>query len=287
MHFRSRAPSWLLPYINKEKIKTVSTFHNVYGNQNWFKKKYNSQLAKVDKIVAISKYVKSEIVNEYNIDEDKIITINRGIDVNFYDKINNSDVKFLEFKKMYNINTSKKIILYPGRLTSWKGQIEFLDIIENYKDKPILFYFVGDDKNEVYKKRLINQIIKKNLNNNCRVLGHLNKENLKMMYMCSNLVISAPLKPEGFGRTISESLAMQKIVLAYNVGGAKDQLYSLDEIYKIKNQDKDEMISKINLALNFEDNHILNLGIIARNHVINHFSKELMLRSYLNLYQEL
>ena len=107
------------------------------------------------------------------------------------------------------------------------------------------------------------------------------------MYLCSNLVISAPLKPEGFGRTISESLSMKKIILAYNIGGAKDQLISLDEIYKINNQDNSEMISKIKIVLNLDENHILNLGNIARNHVINNFSKKNMLNSYLNLYQEL
>ena len=48
-----------------------------------------------------------------------------------------------------------------------------------------------------------------------------------MMYSCADLVISMPLKPEGFGRIIAESLAMKKIVLAYNFGGAKNQLEKL------------------------------------------------------------
>ena len=52
------------------------------------------------------------------------------------------------------------------------------------------------------------------------------------MYKCSDIVISAPLKPEGFGRTISESLSMEKIILAYNYGGAKDQIDKLDDYIK-------------------------------------------------------
>ena len=34
------------------------------------------------------------------------------------------------FLSNYNLSNDKKIILYPGRLTAWKGQIEFLNIIE-------------------------------------------------------------------------------------------------------------------------------------------------------------
>ena len=80
---------------------------------------------------------------------------------------------------------------------------------------------------------------------------------------------------------------MKKIILAYNIGGVKDQLASLDEIYKIENQDNSEMISKIKIVLNLDANHILNLGNIARNHVINNFSKKNMLNLYFNFYQEL
>ena len=44
---------------------------------------------------------------------------------------------------------------------------------------------------------------------------------------------------------------------------------------------------EIQTVLNFDESHILNLGNIARNHVINNFSKKNMLNSYLNFYQEL
>ena len=130
LHVRSRAPSWILPYINKKKLVTVSTFHNVYGHQNIFKRIYNKGLSNTKFIVAISEYVKEEIINYYNIDPKKITVINRGIDTNFYDAKINNENQFINFINKYNIPSDKKIILYPGRLTNWKGQIEFLNIIE-------------------------------------------------------------------------------------------------------------------------------------------------------------
>ena len=287
LHIRSRAPSWLLPYINKKNLKSVSTFHNVYGNQNILKKIYNKQLGNVDKIVAISEYVKNEIINIYKINSNKIKVINRGTDIEFF----NSDIKnnksFKNFIIKKNIDLDRKIILYPGRITDWKGQIEFLNIIEYFKNDLIVFYFVGDNKNSSYYKRFLKEIKRRNLNYNCRILGHLNKEELKMMYQCSDLVVSAPLKPEGFGRTISETLSMKRIVLAYNFGGVKNQLESLDSIYKITPLDHDEMKVKINLILRLQENEIQRLGIIARQHIIKFFSKDFMLRSYNNLYEEI
>ena len=287
LHLRSRAPAWMIPYLAKDNLKIVSTFHNVYGHENIIKKIYNKKLSKVDKIVAISSYVKNEITNLYKINPDKIKVINRGIDINFFDKDNINQEIFINFLKKNNISPDNKIILFPGRLTKWKGQIEFLNIVSALKDKKIIFYFIGDDKNTSYKNKFINEINKKNLNNVCRVLGNLNSEELKIMYKCSDIVISAPLKPEGFGRIISESLAMKKIILAYNYGGAKDQIDKLDDLYKLNPGQLNELKDRILKVLEMDQVTINNLGNIAREHVSKNFSKNLMLESYYNFYQEL
>ena len=286
LHLRSRGPAWLLPFIDQTKIKTVSTFHNVYGHQNFIKKIYNKQLSKVDKIVAISEYVKSEIVKIYTINPNKITTINRGTDVEFFNPQEVSVKKLTDFYTKKKINLEKKIILYPGRLTEWKGQIEFLKLIEFYKNQPVIFYFVGDNKNLSFYSKFIKKINDKNINEQCRVLGHLNREELKMMYQCSDIIISAPLKPEGFGRIASESLSMKKIFLGYNFGGIKNQIEQLDSVYKVKPFDLIEMKNKINLVLNLEEDEIINMGNIARKHIIRSFSKDNMLNLYNNFYEK-
>jgi len=285
LHIRSRAPAWLLPFIDKKNLTTVSTFHNVYGHQNTIKKLYNKGLAKTDYIVAISKYVKEEIVEHYNINQKKIIVINNGIDTDFYDAKINEEINFINFIKRKNILSDKKIILYPGRLTEWKGQLEFLNIVEKLKDSPYIFYFVGDDKNIIYTKKLTNEIRKKNLNYNCRILGHLDKNELKMMYHCSDLVISSPLKAEGFGRIISESLAMKKMIVAYNFGGVNNQLEGLDDIYKINPHNHEELKKRIQLIISSSSENFYKLKQSGREHIVRYFSKKQMLEKYFNLYQ--
>ena len=162
-------------------------------------------MCKVDNIVAISEYVKSSIIDIYKINEKKITVINRGVDIDFFNSEIKNESKYIEFLSKYNLPSDKKIILYPGRLTSWKGQIEFLKIVELLDVKNLICYFIGDDKNNSYTNKLINEIRKKNLSLHCKVLGHLSKEDIRFMYKSADIIISAPLKPEGFGRIISES----------------------------------------------------------------------------------
>jgi len=287
VHVRSRSPAWLLPFISRKNIFTVSTFHNVYGNNNLIKYYYNKQMGNVDSIVAISNYVKKEIIKQYSIDEKKITVINRGCDTDFFNSENVKKDQIQNFLLNYKKFKDKRLILFPGRLTSWKGQLEFLEVVENFKENDLLFVFVGDGKNKSFKNKLLNKIKEKNLNNFCYVIDHMNYDHLRTMYYLSTIIISAPLKPEGFGRIISESLSMKKIVLAYNFGGAKDQLNDLNNIYKIEPHNKEILINRIKKVLEFSQEEYLNLSNDSRSYVCKFFSKENMLSKYFDLYLKL
>ncbi len=285
-HIRSRGPAWMLRFANTRNIKTISTFHNVYSGTSFLKKLYNKQLANADRVVAISSYVKNEIISKYNIDKHKIEVINRGVDIDYYNK-KLSDDNIINFLNKNLINQNKKIILYPARLTNWKGHLEFLDVYKKINDKDHFLYFVGDTKNKSYSQRVQNKINKLNLTNNCKILGNLSKDDLKIMYHLSSIIISLPLQPEGFGRIVSEALVMGKKILAFNYGGVKDQLNGLDDIYKAEPLIYGNLHLKLMDLVKMDNEKFLNISRNSRDHIINNFSKEQMVKKYFNLYEKI
>ena len=52
--------------------------------------------------------------------------------------------------RKHQIDKSKKIILFPARLTRWKGQLEFVDVIKKITTDGILVLFV-----EILKMKII------------------------------------------------------------------------------------------------------------------------------------
>ena len=287
VHVRSRAPAWSTYYASKKICKSISTFHNVYGHQNSIKKFYNKGLSKMDHIIAISQYVKDSISSIYNIKKKEISVIHRGTDTELFNPEVTDENKFINFFSKYDLLEKKKIILYPGRLTNWKGQIEFLEILKKINLTDFYCYFIGDDKNSSYKLKLEKAIYKNKLNQNCKILGHLPKDDLKLMYKSANLVVSAPLIPEGFGRIVSETLAMKKIILCYNFGGSKEQILGLDDLYAVEPGNQIQMAKKIETVLDLSKVKIDQLGKIAREHVEKKFSKKTMLKKYYNYYKKL
>tara|TARA_Y100000590_G_scaffold459148_1_gene615506 strand:+ start:1254 stop:2384 length:1131 start_codon:yes stop_codon:yes gene_type:complete len=287
VHVRSRAPAWSVYFACKNICNTVSTFHNLYGHNNFLKIFYNKGLSKVNKIVAISNYVKNSISQKYNLDKRKINVIHRGVDLNKFNPKIDDQLKYLKFLSEFKIPNNKKIILFPARLTNWKGQLEFLEILQNLSLDNFFCYFVGDDKNNKYRIKLEKEIYKKRLNLNCKILGHLAHNNMRHMYKTADIIISAPLKPEGFGRIVCEALAMKKIILCYNFGGVKEQILGLDNLYAVEPYNKKEMIDKINKAVNFSSIVKKRMGEIARKHIEDKFTNEIMLKKYLKLYNNI
>ena len=285
VHLRSRAPAWILSFIKNRNFKTISTFHNVYSGNSYFKKIYNKQLSKVDQIVAISNYVKNEISKKYNLDSNKIKVINRGVDVKYFEKPI-LDFKIDDIITKYQIDTSKKLILYPARLTNWKGQIEFLDIFNTIQNNNFLLYFVGDTKNQSYTEKLQNKIQSLNLSQNCKIIGNQSRDDLKILYYLSTIITSFPLQAEGFGRTISEALIMKKRILAFNYGGVKDQLDKLDEVYKVDAHKYNEISTKLQNIIKLDDEKFSNISLNSKDYISKTFSKYQMVKSYTDLYEQ-
>jgi len=284
VHVRSRGPAWMINFMSKNNIKTIATFHNVYGGKSYLKKMYNRGLSKMDYLVAISDYVKKTVVEKYNIAEEKISVINRGVDTEYFNKTI-GDAKRDDFLSTHQIDTSKKIILFPARLTSWKGQLEFLDVVKKANLLNLLVLFAGDTKNDSYTRLVRDKINKENLTNACKILGSVNQDELRTLYQIADLSVSFPLRAEGFGRIISESLYSNTPVLAFDYGGVKNQLENLSDLFKNKPQDYESLPNKIEVILNLKKDDKLKVFQNVQSVIEKNFSKKSMVNKYLELYE--
>ena len=284
VHVRSRGPAWMINLMSKNNIKTISTFHNVYGGNSFIKKMYNKGLSKMDHLIAISDYVKETVIQKYNITNKNISVINRGIDTEYFNQPINNTYKE-DFINRHQIDKSKKIILFPARLTRWKGQLEFVDVIRKISTESILVLFAGDTKNDSYAKQLREKINKSNLNDTFKILGSVNQEEMRLLFDIADLSVSLPLRAEGFGRTISESLYSGTPVIAFNYGGVKNQLEHLSDSFKLTPQDYVSLPNKIDLLLNLSGDQKFKILQNVKTVIENNFSKENMVNQYLEFYE--
>ena len=144
VHARSRAPAWACLIACKlTRRKFVTTFHGTYNFSSSIKKFYNSVMIKSDLIIAGSNFIFSHINENYSNyikKNQKLLTIFRGINLDYFDptKIKSDDETKLmnEWKIDKTLSFyEKKIILFPDRLTSWKGHDMFIESLNIFKQK--------------------------------------------------------------------------------------------------------------------------------------------------------
>jgi len=286
VHVRSRGPAWMINLMSKNNIKTIATFHNVYGGNSYFKKIYNKGLSKMDYLVAISEYVKEKIVKKYNLTPNNISVINRGIDTEYFNQPLDAG-KRDNIIKTYQIDTSKKIILFAARMTNWKGQLEFIRVIKKMDTQNLLILFAGDTKNESYTKLVRDEIKNNNLTNAFKILGSVNQDEMRSLYQLADLSVSFPWRGEGFGRTVSESLYSNTPVLAFDYGGVKNQLANLSHMFKIKPQDYQGLPIKIEKLLSLPEDQKKEALQDSKLEIESNFSKINMVNQYLKLYESI
>ena len=294
VHARSRAPAWSCLFATKiTRRKYVTTFHGTYNFKNPLKKYYNSVMLKSDLIIAGSNFIFSHINENYSKYLDlnkKFLVIFRGINTEYFNpnKIHQSDEKKLI--SQWNTNKERPLILLPGRLTSWKGQemfIEALNLVnKEMPEQPFSAVILGGDQGRnVYKKKLLRLVEQYRLNNQVQFFDKCKL--MPLAYKISDIIVSASIEPEAFGRVSVEAQSMEKPIIASNIGGSNETIVNDKTGFLFEAGKPEELSKKIIHALNLNESTLKFIGIEGRKNVIKKFNIEKMCFSTYSEYKKL
>ena len=104
--------------------------------------------------------------------------------------------------------------------------------------------------------------------------------------MLADVVISASTDPEAFGRVVVEAQAMGRPVIATNHGGARETVVAGKTGWLVEPGDAADLASAISRALDINDGQRKSIARAARRNVAENFTKDLMCRRTLEVYQE-
>ncbi len=294
VHARSRAPAWSCLLASKlTGRKFVTTFHGTYNFKSGLKKFYNSVMIRADLIIAGSNFIFSHIKENYSKylnDKKKLMVIFRGINVDYFDPTTKIEIDEKKLLKEWDIEKDKKIILLPGRLTSWKGQEIFIEAINhvNIELGYEAFYAVilgSDQGRDLFKKKLIRLSEQYRLSKQIRFIDHC--KDMALAYKVSDLVVSASIEPEAFGRVAVEAQSMEKPIIASNIGGSNETIIDEKTGFLYEAGDAKSLSKKILRILNLDETALKSIGIEGRKNILQKFNVEKMCFSTYSEYKRL
>ena len=294
VHARSRAPAWSCLFAAKiTGRKFVTTFHGTYNFNSKIKKFYNSVMVRSDLIIAGSNFIFSHIKENYTKYLDakkKLLVIFRGINVDYFDpttKLDNDEKKLLN---EWKIKKDKKIILLPGRLTGWKGQEIFIEAVNlvNIELGYEAFYAVilgSDQGRDLYKKKLFRLTEQHRLINQVKFIDHC--KDMALAYKVSDIVVSASIEPEAFGRVSVEAQSMEKPIIASNIGGSNETVIDEKTGFLFESNSAKSLSKKILKVLSMDETSLQSIGKEARKNIIQKFNVEKMCFSTYSEYKRI
>ena len=294
VHARSRAPAWacfLAAKITGRKF--VTTFHGTYNFSSKIKKFYNSVMVRSDLIIAGSNFIFSHIKENYTKYLDakkKLLVIFRGINVDYFDPTTKLDSDEKKLLKEWQIEKDKKIILLPGRLTGWKGQEVFIEAVNlvNIELGYEAFFAVilgSDQGRDLYKKKLIRLTEQHRLVNQVKFIDHC--KDMALAYKVSDIVVSASIEPEAFGRVAVEAQSMERPIIASNIGGSNETIIDEKTGFLFESNNAKSLSKKILKILSMDEASLQSIGKDGRKNIIQKFNVEKMCFSTYSEYKRI
>lgn len=295
VHARSRAPAWscLWACFFSGK-KFVTTFHGTYNFSGKLKQFYNSIMVRSKIIIAGSNFIFNHINENYqkylNLKKQKLMVIFRGINLEYFNKKNILEKKLNDLALDWKVDRKKFIILLPGRLTRWKGQENFIEALnllsEEYNIENFLAIILGSNQGrEVYSKKLSLLVERYRLGKKITFIEHCKE--MPLAYALSNLVVSSSIEPEAFGRVAVEAQAMNKPIVASDIGGSRETVFNGKSGLLYKFNDPKELAKAINKIIKMDKELVSLMGEVGRKNVETKYNVDRMCQTTFTEYKKL
>lgn len=287
IHARSRAPAWSAWLAaNRTHIPFVTTFHAAYKFQSRWKQRYNAIMAKGDRMIAVSDFIAGYMRDNYAIDEQKMVTIPRGVDLDRFNRPRLFEERVVKLVRAWRVPDDLPLLLLPGRLSRGKGHSVLIEALALRGKRDLYTVIVGATADrDPYRQELEALITERGLAGLVRIVERC--DDMPAAYGLAALVVAPSIVPEGLGRVPLEAQAMGKPVIASNLGGLPETI--LDGVTGLLVPPEDpaalaQAIDKV-LALNRAERE--DLAVRAEANIAAHFTNDQMCRATLRVYAEL
>jgi len=284
IHAHSRAPAWSAYWAARRTGKKfVTTYHGTYKENAPLKRRYNEIMATGDAVVAVSAFIGERIRARHEDIGDRLSVIPGGVDPVKFDPAAVLGDRAVRLAQSWRLPLGAPTIMLPGRLTSWKGQINMITALAALRHKDAVLVLVGGDQGrEKYTKSLIAHAQTLGVADRLRLAGHV--EDMPAAMMLADIVVNASTEPEAFGRTIVEAQAMARIVIAADHGGARETIRDGETGFLFPPRDDQALASAIDRVLDLSADERVTWGRHARAVVSENHSIAAMQRAMLAVY---
>ncbi len=223
----SRVPAWLLrltlatlPAADRPRV--VTTVHGLNRPGIW-----SQVMTRGDRVIAVSETTQRHLFRiAPGMEQRRIQVIPRGVDAEeFPAAFTAPDVWRRSFLEEFPGAAGRRLLLFPARMSRSRGQQEFLQLIaELVTGGEQVFGLLSGDSSRHPRYVASLRKLADQLGIGRHVAIAQQRADMRELYAAADIVLSLPVQAESFGLVVAEALSMGRPTVAWDQGGAGEQL---------------------------------------------------------------
>jgi len=227
IHAHSAAAAWsAIRATRRQPVFLVTSFPDRLAADSWPVTRFGKSLTRGDHVLAPSAYVARMAIERYRIAPGRITVIPRMVDTVGFSPAAVSAERIALMRRMWGILPQMRVVLVPGRLAPWNGQMSMIDaarILVGSGGRNIAFVFAGEDRGQAgFARSLRRQARMHGIDTLCRFVGAC--ADMPAALAVADVVVVPSLEPPLVGRAAAEAQAMGRPVVASTVGVLPENL---------------------------------------------------------------
>jgi len=180
----------------------------------------SAALAQGDRIIAPSIYAAAPVMKRYGIANEQVTVIPREIDTAVFDPLAVRPERGEALRSAWRIPSHARIVLVPGRVAPWNGQIIVPDVARGLADEgldSIIFVIVGEHAtHRNYAREIMKQAQDLGVDRLLRITGHC--PDMPAAFAAAEIVAVTAVEPPLLGGVVAQAQAMARPVVTSDVG---------------------------------------------------------------------
>jgi glycosyltransferase involved in cell wall biosynthesis len=209
-------------------VRLVTSFPDRLAADSWWRTRFQSALAQGHRVIAPSSYVSLAMIDRYRISPERIVVIPRSIDTASFSPAATFVERTAALRRAWGVLPDVKIILVPGRVVPWNGQIAMIDAARHLVangDRNVAIVFVGDDRaDRRYRRAVIQRARGFGVDTLIRLTGPC--ADMAAAYAAASVVVIPAMLPPLTGRNAAEAQAVGRPVVVHAVGVLPENVLS-------------------------------------------------------------
>jgi glycosyltransferase involved in cell wall biosynthesis len=193
---------------------------------------WSGALARGDRVIAPSNYAAAPAAARYGLTQDRITIVPRSIDTAMFDPTAVTAERVDTLRKSWRIRSDARVLLVPGRLAPWNGQLALPAIARALLDERVrgfVFVLAGEHRtHRKYADAVAKEAKAKDVAALIRLVGHC--RDVPAALAAADTVVVPATEPPVLGRAVAQAQAMGRPVVTSNIGILPEQVVTPPEM---------------------------------------------------------